>query len=114
MHAEKPELTAMIHANYRSLAACTKEQVQLQDWYWGDSVPVYIIDSTTRPLMRLYSIYGDTPIFELTFQPTEPDMTHVEFRSIRKSQRTQREVWPIIERCVSQLSAAPAHDMKER
>ena len=70
MHAEKPERTALIHAEYKSLAACAKEQAQLQDWSLGNFAVIAPVDGTASPIIRLYATYGNNPMFELTFQPS--------------------------------------------
>jgi hypothetical protein len=110
LQAQKPEEVATVRAEYKWLAACAKERAQMQNWwfdYYCRSPRVYTIESVMRPLTRLYVALRD-PMFEMTFQPAGAGLTRVEYRQPRPRDPTKQEAWPIIARCVSQLSAAPA------
>lgn len=101
VRATKPVQTGLLKTPYEALAACVRERIETDSWRFGQPI-VQTTREKDHQLIRLYASHSRSTLFVVTFQPTPPDQTTVEYRRGYDGHGTQDQTWGIIESCAQQ------------
>lgn len=99
IRATEPLRTGTYQRPVESLADCTKRQIETAPWAFGQPT---VQLSRDPDAIRVNALSFTSMLFEVTFRPTAPAATMVEYRRGYHGHGTEDRTWAIIEACAAQ------------
>ena len=99
INSAEPLRTGTFKAPFKTLAACAKEQAQIEEWN-PETAIIESINSTgrIRLVSSIYAAFSRIVLFEVTLVPVGGG-TFVEYRDGWRARLMRDQAWSIIEQC---------------